>query len=205
MKTKIIKINPKNPEISKIRMVSGILRSGGLVAFPTETVYGLGANALNASEVKKIFQAKGRPADNPLIVHIANKNDVYKLAAEVPESAKKLMDTLWPGPLTIILKKSKLVPRITTGGRDTVAIRMPANKIALALIREAKIPIAAPSANLFGKPSPTKAEHVIEDLGKKVNIIIDGGETKIGLESTIIDLTTTPHFVKTRFCYHNGP
>ncbi|MBU1204733.1 MAG: threonylcarbamoyl-AMP synthase [Nanoarchaeota archaeon] len=192
MKTKIIKINPKNIEISKIKAAARILRKGGLVAFPTETVYGLGADALNPKAVKKIFEAKGRPADNPLIVHIADKEEVYRLAKEVPEEAEKLMDKFWPGPLTLVLKKSKIVPDIITGGLDSVAIRMPANKIALALIKEAKVPVAAPSANLFSKPSPTSAEHVIQDLYGKIDVIIDSGETEIGVESTVLDLTTKP-------------
>ncbi len=192
MKTKIIKINPKNPEILQIRIVVKILEKGGLVAFPTETVYGLGANALDVNAIKKIFEAKGRPADNPLIVHIADKKEIYRLAREVPKEVKKLINKFWPGPLTIILKKSKIVPDIITGGLDTIAIRMPSNKIALALIKEAKVPIAAPSANFFGKPSPTAAKHVIQDLDGKIAAIIDGGETEIGVESSIIDLTTIP-------------
>lgn len=192
MKTKIIKINPKNPKISKIKIAAKILRKGGLVAFPTETVYGLGANALNPQGVKKIFEAKGRPKDNPLIVHIAEKEEVHRLTKEIPKEAEKLMDKFWPGPLTLVLKKAKIVPTVTTGGIDTVAIRMPAYKIALALIKEAKIPVAAPSANSFGRPSPTSAEHVIQDLYGKIDAIIDGGETKIGVESTVLDLTTDP-------------
>jgi len=192
METKIIKINPKNPEISQIRIVVKILEKGCLVAFPTETVYGLGANALEVKAVKKIFEAKGRPADNPLIVHIAEKKEIYRLAREVPKKVEKLINKFWPGPLTIIFKKSKIVPDIITGGLDTIAIRMPSNKIALALIKEAKMPIAAPSANFFGKPSPTAAKHVIQDLDGKIAAIIDGGETEIGVESSIIDLTTIP-------------
>ena len=192
MKTKIIKINSNSPEISKIKIAAKVLRKDGLVAFPTETVYGLGANALDIKAVKKIFEAKGRPIDNPLIVHISNKKDICRLVEKVPKDAERLMDKFWPGPLTLILKKSKIVPYITTGGLDTVAIRMPANKIALALIKEAKIPIAAPSANLFGKPSPTRAEHVIEDLYGKIDAIINGGNTEIGIESTVVDLTTNP-------------
>jgi len=192
MRTKIIKINKDNPEISRIKIAAKALRKGDLVAFPTETVYGLGANALNPQAVKKIFKAKGRPADNPLIVHIADKKEVYSLAEKIPKKAVKLMNRFWPGPLTLVLKKSEIVPRVTTGGLDNVAIRMPAHKIALALIKEAKITIAAPSANFFGKPSPTIAEHVIQDLYEKIDIIVDGGKTKIGIESTVLDLTTNP-------------
>ncbi len=192
MQTKIIKINPINPEKSKIKIAARILQKGGIVAFPTETVYGLGANALNQKAVKKIFKAKGRPADNPLIVHIADKKEVYTLAKKVPEEAEVLIEKFWPGPLTIVLEKSKIVSKIITAGLDNVAIRMPANKIALSLIKEAKMPIAAPSANLSGKPSPTRAEHVISDLYGKIDAIIDGGITKIGVESTVLDLTTNP-------------
>lgn len=189
MKTKIIKINPKKPEISKIRIMAEILKQGGLVAFPTETVYGLGADALNVNAVKKIFQAKARPSDNPLIVHIANKKDVYKLTKNISKKAEKLMNKFWPGPLTLILKKSQIVPKIVTNNLNAVAIRMPANKIALSLIKQAGTPIAAPSANLSSKPSPTSSQHVKQDLDGKINAIIDGGKTKIGVESTIVDLT----------------
>lgn len=192
MKTQIIKINPRKPDISKIKMIAEILRKSGLVAFPTETVYGLGAIALDPKAVKKIFEVKGRPTDNPLIIHIADKKEVHRLVKEVPKEAEKLINKFWPGPLTIILKKSEIVPDIVTANLDSVAIRMPANKIALALIKEAKVPVAAPSANLFSKPSPTSAEHVIQDLYGKIDVIIDGGKTKIGVESTIIDLTINP-------------
>jgi len=189
-KTELIKVNSKRPEKSKIRKAAIIIRNGGLVAFPTETVYGLGANALDPKAVKKIFSAKGRPADNPLIIHISDIEDIFRLALNVPLIAKKIIQKYWPGPLTIILKKSKLVPYITTGGLETVAIRMPSHKIALSLIENSSTPIAAPSANLFGKPSPTLAEHVLEDLDGKIDLLIDGGKTDIGLESTVIDLTS---------------
>lgn len=189
MQTKVLKINPKNPQIAKIRQAAKILRQGGLVAFPTETVYGLGANALNPTSVKKIFKAKRRPADNPLIVHIHDKNDIQNLAREIPDITHKLIKKFWPGPLTIVLKKSKLVPKIATGGLDSVAIRMPKNKIAQLLIKETGVPIAAPSANVAGRPSPTLSKHVLEDLAGRINLIIDGGQTKIGIESTVIDLT----------------
>jgi L-threonylcarbamoyladenylate synthase len=189
MRTKILKINPKNPNSSQIRQAAKIIRSGGLVAFPTETVYGLGANALDARAVKKIFVAKGRPSDNPLIVHISDMADLGILADHISSEAFDLMDKFWPGPLTIVLKKSKIVPKIVTGGLDTVAIRMPKNKIAQKLIEESGFPIAAPSANIAGRPSPTMAKHVIEDLTDKISMIIDGGPTKIGIESTVIDLS----------------
>lgn len=172
----------------KIRIAARFILEGKLVAFPTETVYGLGADALNEKAVKRIFKAKGRPADNPLIVHIADSKDLNKLAREIPEEAKLLAERFWPGPLTIVLPKKDEVPKVTTGGLDTVAVRMPSHPIALALIR-ASTPIAAPSANVSGRPSPTLAEHVIDDFYGKIECVIDGGETKIGVESTVIDLS----------------
>jgi len=191
MMTKIIRPN-KGKKISGIDIAGNIVRRGGLVAFPTETVYGLGANALDKRAVDKIFVAKGRPQDNPLIVHIADKKDMFTLAKIVPKEAIALADRFWPGPLTMVLKKSKIVPDVVTAGLDSVAIRMPDNKIALELIRLSKVPIAAPSANVSGRPSPTSAKHVIDDLKGKIETIIDGGDTKIGVESTVIDLTVHP-------------
>jgi len=185
-----LRVNPKKPEIEKIQIAANTIKNGGLVAFPTETVYGLGADALNPEAVAKIFEAKERPPDNPIIVHIADKQDVYKLAREVPSSAKRLIEKFWPGPLTLILKRSSIVPDITVVGLDTIAIRMPSNKVALALIKESGTPIAAPSANLAGKPSPTEAQHVINDLAGRIDIVLDAGPTKIGVESTVIDMTT---------------
>jgi len=185
-----LKVNSQKPEIEKIRIAANVIKNGGLVAFPTETVYGLGADALNPKAVAKIFAAKKRPPDNPIIVHIANKEDVYKLARMVPRGAEKLMAQFWPGPLTLVLKRSRLVPDITVVGLDTIAIRMPSNKVAQALIRESKTPIAAPSANLAGKPSPTEAQHVINDLAGRIDIVLDAGSTQIGVESTVIDMTT---------------
>ena len=172
-----------------IKEAAQIIRDGGLVAFPTETVYGLGGNALNAEASAKIYAAKGRPSDNPLIAHIANETGLYEIAAEVPESAKKLMDAFWPGPLTMIFSKKDIMPRETTGGLDTVAVRMPAHPVAQALIEEAGVPIAAPSANLSGRPSPTTAQHVKTDLDGRIEMILDGGSCDIGLESTIVDVT----------------
>lgn len=166
-----------------------ILRNKGLVAFPTETVYGLGADALDEAAAAKIYAAKGRPSDNPLIVHIADTSAVYELASEVPEKAVMLMEAFWPGPLTIILPKKAIVPDGTTGGLNTVAIRMPSHPAALSLIKESGVYIAAPSANTSGRPSPTTAQHVIEDMNGKIDMIIDGGEVGIGIESTIVDLT----------------
>lgn len=187
--TKIIVLNKDNPDISLIDIAAEIIRAGGLVAFPTETVYGIGANSFSSEAVKKIFFAKGRPQDNPLIIHIANIEDVYKLAAVIPEKADILMKKFWPGPLTMIFKKAELVPAINTAGMDTVAIRMPSNKIAHLLIERAGVPISAPSANISGKPSPTDAEHVIQDLSDRVDVIIDGGRCDVGVESTVLDLT----------------
>jgi len=189
MQTRILKINPKNPQISKIRQAAKIIKSGNLVAFPTETVYGLGANALDSKSVKKIFIAKGRPSDNPLIIHISDIADLKMLVDYIPNTAHELINKFWPGPLTLVLKKSKRVPKITTGGINTVAVRMPKNKIAQALIRETGVPIAAPSANISGRPSPTTSEHVSNDLDGRISMIIDGGKTKIGIESTVIDLS----------------
>lgn len=190
--TIVLKVDKENPEYEKIKLAAYVIREGGLVAFPTETVYGLGADALNPEAVRKIYIAKMRPLDNPIIVHISRKEDVYKLAVEVPENAEKLMETFWPGPLTLVLKASEIVPKITTGGLDTVAIRMPKHKVALALISVAERPIAAPSANLAGRPSPTLAEHVIRDLYGRIDVILDAGPTNIGVESTVLDLTSNP-------------
>ncbi len=194
--TQIIKIDKNEIDQekikAKIKVASKALKEGGLVAFPTETVYGLGANALNARAIQKIFEAKGRPSDNPLIVHISKKEDLLKLVKEVPQIAEKLMQKFWPGPLTLIFEKSDIVPDIVTGGLNTVAIRMPNSAIALALIEQASVPIAAPSSNLSGKPSPTLAAHVVHDLDGRVDVIVDGGETNIGLESTVLNLTSTP-------------
>ena len=188
MDTLIEKINEENAD-AVIEKASEILHRGGLVAFPTETVYGLGGDALLSEASQKIYAAKGRPSDNPLIVHIADMDALEKLAVDIPENAYKLAEKFWPGPLTMILKKSDIVPYETTGGLDTVAIRMPSEKTAARLIRQSGVYIAAPSANLSGRPSPTRAEHVIEDLSGRIDMIIDGGNIDIGLESTIVDLT----------------
>ena len=166
-----------------------IIKKGGLVAFPTETVYGLGANALDADASAKIYAAKGRPSDNPLIVHIADFSALDFIVKEIPESARKLAEAFWPGPLTMIFRKKETVPYGTTGGLETVAVRMPDHPVALALIRAGGGYIAAPSANTSGRPSPTKASHVADDMNGKIDVIIDGGDVGIGLESTIVDLT----------------
>lgn len=191
MSAKLIKINTKT-DFSKIDEPARALAKGCLVAFPTETVYGLGGNALDAQTVKKIYAAKGRPADNPLIVHVASKEDVYPLVETVTEQAEKILNILCPGPITIILNKSRQIPDEVTAGGKTVAIRFPEHKIARELIRRSGVPVAAPSANLSGRPSPTTAAHVAEDLSDKIDYIIDGGPCRVGLESTVIDLTTQP-------------
>lgn len=169
-----------------------ILRRGGLVAFPTETVYGLGANALDAKAVRRIFKVKGRPPRNPLIVHVASVRQVESLVSRLPGEAKRLMRRFWPGPLTIVLPKSPRVPKVTTAGLTTVAIRMPNHPLARKLLRRAGVPVAAPSANRSGRPSPTTAQHVIDDLGDRVDLVLEGGPTKYGLESTVVDLSRRP-------------
>lgn len=190
MKTIIAKITGEEAQDEKIyEKASEILRSGGLVAFPTETVYGLGADALDAKASAKIYAAKGRPSDNPLIVHIAQMTDLYKLSSDVNENAIKLAGAFWPGPLTIILKKTDCVPASITGGLNTVAIRMPSHPVASRLIRTSGVYIAAPSANTSGKPSPTKAEHVINDMDGRIDMIIADDTVDIGVESTIVDLS----------------
>ncbi len=189
MKTEIVKIDEEQIDQEAIARAGEILKRGGLVAFPTETVYGLGGDALNENSSRLIYAAKGRPSDNPLIVHITNMEALKKIVTEIPPAARKLAERYWPGPLTMIFHKSSAVPLATTGGLDTVAVRMPSHKTARAMIDAAGGYIAAPSANRSGRPSPTVARYVIEDLDGLVDMIIDGGEVNIGLESTIIDLT----------------
>ncbi|NDL66703.1 threonylcarbamoyl-AMP synthase [Clostridiales bacterium F-3ap] len=168
---------------------AAVLRGGGLVAFPTETVYGIGANALDGEAIGKVYAAKGRPSDNPLIVHIGRKEQLTLYATGISEKAMRLVDRFWPGPLTLVFKKRESIPAATSGGLDTVAVRMPSHPIALELIQKAGVPVAAPSANVSGRPSPTLGEHVIEDLSGRVDVIIDGGSARIGLESTVVDMT----------------
>jgi len=189
MNTEYFVIDRDHPDPCILSRAADILRRGGVVAFPTETVYGLGANGLDARAVAAIYRAKGRPADNPLILHIAQIQDVEKLAREVPACARLLMDTYWPGPLTIILKRTKAVPDCTTAGLDTVAIRLPASRIARELIQLAGIPVAAPSANTSGRPSPTNAADVRADMDGRIDAIVDAGPCDIGVESTVIDCT----------------
>ena len=196
MNTKVVRIKEeektretleKNPGLLE---AAEILKNGGLVAFPTETVYGLGANALNEEAAKKIYAAKGRPSDNPLIAHISCMEELPAIVKEIPEAGRKLAEKYWPGPLTMIFPKKDIVPYGTTGGLDTVAVRMPVDPVANCLIHLAGVPIAAPSANTSGRPSPTKAEHVIEDMDGKIEMIIDGGAVGIGVESTIVDVSS---------------
>lgn len=189
MNTKIIQIDKENFADEQLLEAAEILKNGGLVAIPTETVYGLGANALDESASKKIYEAKGRPSDNPLIAHISCMDELPALVKEIPEAGRKLAEKYWPGPLTMIFPKKDIVPYGTTGGLDTVAVRMPSDPIANRLIKLAGIPVAAPSANTSGRPSPTKAEHVVEDMNGKIEMIIDGGEVGIGVESTIVDVS----------------
>ena len=199
METELLNIEKVSPEekAAALKKAGEIIREGGLVAFPTETVYGLGADALNAEASAKIYAAKGRPSDNPLIVHIHDVDQVYEIASEVPEAAKKVMEKFWPGPLTVILNKKSCVPDGTTGGLKTVAIRMPSHPLARDFIRESGRMIAAPSANTSGRPSPTLASHVYEDMQGRIPLILDGGAVGIGIESTIIDMSTdTPTILR---------
>lgn len=200
MNTKVVRIDEQHIDKALIEEAGRIIKAGGLVAFPTETVYGLGGDALNPASSKKIYEAKGRPSDNPLIVHIAHMEDLAALVREVPETAKKLATAFWPGPLTMIMEKSEAVPRETTGGLDTVAVRMPSHPTALAFIEAAGGYVAAPSANRSGRPSPTVADYVVEDLDGRIEMILDGGDVELGLESTIVDLTVeTPVILRPGF------
>ena len=190
METLVLKVDESIEGNKALDKAAKIIKDGGLVAFPTETVYGLGGDAKNPRSSKRIYKAKGRPSDNPLIVHIADMGQLEEIVEEVPEVVRTLADNFWPGPLTMILKKNKVIPKQTTGGLDTVAIRMPSDNIARELIIRSNCMIAAPSANVSGKPSPTLASHVYEDLSGKIDAVLDGGAAIIGLESTIIDLTS---------------
>ena len=194
MKTKVAIINDVRDDIEYIREAGSVIKEGGTVAFPTETVYGLGADALNSEAVKKIFIAKGRPQDNPLIVHVSSK-DLSALVKEIPKVAEDLMNKFWPGPLTIILDKKEIIPDETSAGLSTIGIRMPNNEIALKLIELSGKPIAAPSANISGRPSPTEVERCVEDLDGRVDYILGGDKSDIGVESTIVDCTVEPPMV----------
>jgi len=190
METKRIIIEDRNHiKDEELKEAASILRSGGLVAFPTETVYGLGGNALDEDAARKIYAAKGRPSDNPLIAHVSCVEEVAPLVKEIPEAGRKLMEAFWPGPLTMIFPKSEKVPYGTTGGLDTVAIRMPDDPVANRLIALAGVPVAAPSANTSGRPSPTTADHVWQDMNGRIDMVIDGGAVGIGVESTIVDVS----------------
>lgn len=187
--TRYIKVDPLNPAPAVIKAAGDILAQGGLVAFPTETVYGLGANALDGRAVVRIFKAKGRPSDNPMIVHVAGLDQVGDLVESLPAPAYSLMQAFWPGPLTLVLPAGRVIPPEVTAGLPSVAIRMPDHAVALALIKAAGLPVAAPSANLSGRPSPTTAAHVRQDLNGRIDMILDGGPTGVGVESTVLDLT----------------
>lgn len=189
MNTEYIKVSPDSPDEEALERAAECIRRGGLVVFPTETVYGLGADTFNAEAVKNIYKAKGRPSDNPLISHIAEPSWVERLAREIPDNAVKLMEAFWGGPLTMILKKRSDLPLEVTAGLDTIAVRLPSHSVANALIRLSGVPISAPSANLSGSPSPTAFEHAAADMDGRVDMIIDGGNSSIGVESTVVDLT----------------
>ena len=189
MKTEYVDLRDGKDVKEGLYKAAEIIKTGGLVAFPTETVYGLGANGLDENAVPKIYEAKGRPSDNPLILHISEFDEIENIVKEIPDVAFVLADEFWPGPLTMVFKKSDIVPYRTTGGLESVAVRMPSNKIARELIKTAGVPVAAPSANSSGRPSPTKADHVLSDLDGKIDMVIDGGTVDIGLESTIVDVT----------------
>jgi L-threonylcarbamoyladenylate synthase len=188
IETRILPVDPAHPDPATIDMAAAVIRAGGLVAFPTETVYGLGANALDPVAARRIFAAKERPSSDPLIVHIADMEQLAQVAAAVPELARRLTARFWPGPLTLVLPRQAVVPNDVTAGGESVAVRMPSHPVALALIRAARTPIAAPSANRFSRPSPTTAQHVLDDLHGRVEIVLDGGPTEIGLESTVLSL-----------------
>lgn len=189
METKVFVARDNYIKDEELKEASAVIRSGGLVAFPTETVYGLGGDATNPEASRKIYAAKGRPSDNPLIVHIADFSQLRNIVAEVPQEAEKLAEAFWPGPLTMILRKNEVIPYETTGGLDTVAIRMPSHPVARAFLQDSGCMIAAPSANTSGRPSPTTAQHVWGDLHGKIEILLDGGSVGIGIESTIVDLS----------------
>lgn len=203
MDTKVVFVDEKHIDAQVLAEAGELIKQGELVAFPTETVYGLGGNALHADSSRKIYAAKGRPSDNPLIIHIAKWEDIYYICKDIPANAKKLADAFWPGPLTMILKKTDVVPLATTGGLDTVAVRLPSHAVARAFIEAAGGYVAAPSANVSGRPSPTLAKYVLEDMNSKIPLIIDGGEVGIGVESTIVDMTEeTPVILRPGYITH---
>ena len=190
--TSIVQVDPADPQVAALAKAAEIIREGGLVAFPTETVYGLGANALDPLAVARIFVAKGRPVNNPIIVHVADLADLPRVVADWPRAAQKLAERFWPGPLTLVLPHAASIADGVTGGGPTVAVRMPAHPVALALIRAAGVPLAAPSANRSGELSPTSAKHVLRGMGGRIDMIVDGGPTQVGVESTVLDLSVSP-------------
>ncbi len=192
MQTEVIQVRAAAPQPEAVARAAGVLRRGGLVAFPTETVYGLGANVLDAAAVARIFAAKGRPANNPLIVHVADTGQLAQVTADWPETARRLAERFWPGPLTLVVRKHPVLPDLVTAGGPTAAVRMPAHPVAAALIRAAGVPLAAPSANRSSFLSPTRAEHVLRGLDGRIDLLLDGGPTAGGLESTVLDLTSSP-------------
>lgn len=187
--TRVLTIDPHRPDSARLAEAAAVLRRGGLVAFPTETVYGLGAHALDAAAVARIFAAKGRPATNPVIVHVADAAAARTLAADWPDTAERLAAAFWPGPLTLVVRKANVVPSIVTAGGTTAGLRVPAHPVALALLREARLPVAAPSANRSNRVSPTTAQHVLDELAGRLDLVLDGGPADVGLESTVVDLT----------------
>jgi L-threonylcarbamoyladenylate synthase len=189
LETAVLKVDASNPDMGPIRRAAAVIRAGGLVAFPTETVYGLGANALDAAAVARIFEAKGRPATNPVIVHVSDASEVRNVASNWPETASKLAGRFWPGPLTLVVPKADAIPPIVTAGGTTVAVRCPNHPVARALIREAGVPVAAPSANRSTELSPTRAEHVLKGLNGRIDLLLDGGPCSGGIESTVVDVT----------------
>ena len=193
--TLLVRLDPQSPDEEAIERAASIIRGGGLVAFPTETVYGLGADAMSEAAVKKIFAAKGRPADNPIIVHVCGGEMLNTVSARVSAKAQLLAGRFWPGPLSLVLERNPKVSSLVSAGLNTVAVRMPRSKIALELIRRAGTPVAAPSANISGRPSPTAASHVLNDLEGRVDLILDGGPTSIGVESTVLDMTADPPLI----------
>lgn len=193
--TELLTLSPQHPNPKLIRQASVVIQRRGLVAFPTETVYGLGANALDEEAVAKIFHAKGRPSNDPLIVHVASLEDFKLVASEIPAVVEKLAEVFCPGPLTFVLPKLPQVPASVTAGLNTVAVRVPAHPVALALIRDSGMPIAAPSANRFGHTSPTTAAHVMDDLNGRIDMVLDGGATSVGVESTVLDVTCSPPMI----------
>ena len=187
--TQVVQADPDRPQVEAIERAASIIRGGGLVAFPTETVYGLGADAMSERAIEKVFEAKGRPADNPLIVHVGNQNDLLRVAQDVSDKAWQLVNRFWPGPLTLVLRRRDEIVPAVSAGLETVAVRMPNNLIAIELIRKAGTPLAAPSANRSGRPSATTAAHILRDLEGRIDMILDGGPTNIGIESTVLDMT----------------